>query len=85
MYMSTDVGGHKVDVVSMPEKNERFSGFSFIVVRCSLPHSPFASPLAIPIPTVQYLTNVHQKELPDPTRGYHLLILMHYRLRRDGT
>jgi hypothetical protein len=81
MYMSTEVGGHKVDVVSMPaEKNERrFSGFTFIVVRCC-----YRTPLAILVPNYSPLFTRRSSPIRHAATT---LILMHYRreeMERDA-
>jgi hypothetical protein len=70
-------GGNKVDVVSTPKENKRFSGFDFYRRK---PFSPSTSPthslFASPSPA-----DIHHKEPPDPTRGYHPLISMYYLAR----
>ncbi|KAI0274166.1 hypothetical protein BGY98DRAFT_1090659 [Russula aff. rugulosa BPL654] len=68
--------GNKMETVSTPRKNKRFSGFDFIAASCSrlrprphLPHlllPPHHSPA---------------KDPPNPTRGYHSLISMYYLAR----
>ncbi|KAI0299255.1 kinase-like domain-containing protein [Russula brevipes] len=70
------VGGNKVDGVFTPKK-KRFSGFDFdrrkpFSPSTSPPHSLFASPSP---------ADIHHKEPPDPTRGYHPLISMYYLAR----
>jgi hypothetical protein len=66
-----------MDVVSTPKKNKRFSVFDFdrrkpFSLSTSPPHSVFASPSP---------ADIHHKEPPNPTCGYHPLISMYYLAR----
>jgi len=86
--VGSKVGGSKMDVVSTPKKNKRFSGFDFYRRKLfspstSPPHSPLASPSPSQSqPSNPSLDDIHQKEPPpDPTRGYHPLISMYYLAR----
>jgi len=80
-------GGNKPDVPSTPKKNKRFSGFDFYRRKLfSSTTSPPSSPFASPSPSQSQLSNaslsdINQKEPPDPTRGYHQLISIYYLAR----
>ena len=80
-------GGNKVESLSTPRKNKRFSGFDFYRRKLFSPStSPPSSPFASPSPSQSQLSNtslsdINQKELPNPTRGYHPLISMYYLAR----
>src|SRR5579863_579241 len=80
-------GGNKTDVPSTPKKNKRFSGFDFYRRKLFSPStSPPSSPFASPSPSQSQLSNaslsdINQKEPPDPTRGYHPLISIYYLAR----
>jgi hypothetical protein len=80
-------GGNKAEVVSTPRKNKRFSGFDFYRRKLFSPStSPPPSPFASPSPSQSQLSNaslsdVNQKEPPNPTRGYHPLISIYYLAR----
>jgi serine/threonine protein kinase KIN1/2 len=86
-------GGNKLDAPSTPRKNKRFSGFDFYRRKLFSPaSSPPSSPFASPSPSQSQLSNVslsdiNQKEPPDPTRGYHPLLSIYYlsreKLERD--
>ncbi|KAI0300011.1 kinase-like domain-containing protein, partial [Multifurca ochricompacta] len=86
-------GGNKAETVSTPKKNKRFSGFDFYRRKLFSPSSsPPSSPFASPSASQSQLSNtslsdVNQKEPPDPTRGYHQLISIYYlareKLERD--
>jgi hypothetical protein len=86
-------GGHKTEVPSTPKKNRRFSGFDFYRRKLFSPStSPPSSPFASPSPSQSHLSNtslsdINQKEPPDPTRGYHPLVSIYYlareKLERD--
>ncbi|KAH9975140.1 hypothetical protein BGW80DRAFT_1225478 [Lactifluus volemus] len=85
--------GNKTEVVSTPKKSKRFSGFDFYRRKLFSPSSsPPTSPFASPSPSQSQLSNaslsdINQKEPPDPTRGYHPLISIYYlsreKLERD--
>ena len=85
--------GNKTEAVSTPKKNKRFSGFDFYRRKLFSPSSsPPSSPFASPSPSQSQLSNaslsdITQKEPPDPTRGYHPLISIYYlsreKLERD--
>ena len=80
-------GGNKADVPSTPKKNKRFSGFDFYRRKLFSPStSPPPSPFASPSPSQSQLSNpslsdVNQKEPPDPTRGYNPLLSIYYLAR----
>jgi serine/threonine protein kinase KIN1/2 len=80
-------GGSKVEVASTPRKNKRFSGFDFYRRKLFSPStSPPSSPFASPSPSQSQLSNaslsdINQREPPNPTRGYHPLISMYYLAR----
>jgi hypothetical protein len=80
-------GGNKVEVASTPRKNKRFSGFDFYRRKLFSPStSPPSSPFGSPSQSQSQLSNaslsdVNQKEPPNPTRGYHPLISMYYLAR----
>ena len=80
-------GGNKAEVPSTPKKNKRFSGFDFYRRKLFSPStSPPPSPFASPSPSQSQLSNhslsdVNQKEPPDPTRGYHPLLSIYYLAR----
>ena len=86
-------GGHKAEGASTPRKNKRFSGFDFYRRKLFSPStSPPSSPFASPSQSQSQLSNtslsdINQKEPPNPTRGYHPLISMYYlareKLERD--
>ena len=88
-----DGGGNKMEAVSTPRKNKRFSGFDFYRRKLFSPStSPPPSPFASPSPSQSQLSNtsladINQKEPPNPTRGYHPLVSMYYlareKLERD--
>ena len=79
--------GNKMETVSTPRKNKRFSGFDFYRRKLFSPStSPPSSPFASPSPSQSQLSNasladVNQKDPPNPTRGYHSLISMYYLAR----
>jgi serine/threonine protein kinase KIN1/2 len=80
-------GGNKVEAASTPRKNKRFSGFDFYRRKLFSPStSPPSSPFASPSQSQSQLSNtslsdINQKEPPNPTRGYHSLISMYYLAR----
>ena len=87
-------GEHKTEIPSTPpKKNRRFSGFDFYRSKLFSPStSPPSSPFASPSPSQSHLSDtslsdINQKEPPDPTRGYHPLVSIYYlareKLERD--
>jgi serine/threonine protein kinase KIN1/2 len=80
-------GGGNKEAVSTPRKNKRFSGFDFYRRKLFSPStSPPSSPFASPSPSQSQLSNtslsdINQKDPPNPTRGYHPLISMYYLAR----
>ena len=80
-------GGNRSEAVSTPRKNKRFSGFDFYRRKLFSPStSPPSSPFASPSQSQSQLSNtslsdINQKEPPNPTRGYHQLISMYYLAR----
>ena len=78
-------GGNKEALT--PKKNKRFSGFDFYRRKLFSPStSPPTSPFASPSPSQSHLSNtslsdINQKEPPNPTRGYHQLISIYYLAR----
>lgn len=80
-------GGNKVEAASTPRKNKRFSGFDFYRRKLFSPSaSPPSSPFASPSQSQSQLSNaslsdINQKEPPNPTRGYHSLISMYFLAR----
>ena len=79
-------GANKVEATT-PRKNKRFSGFDFYRRKLFSPStSPPTSPFASPSPSQSHLSNtslsdINQKEPPNPTRGYHPLISIYYLAR----
>ena len=79
--------GNKAEAPSTPKKNKRFSGFDFYRRKLFSPStSPPTSPFASPSPSQSQLSNpslsdINQKEPPDPTRGYHPLLSIYYLAR----
>ena len=75
-------GENKVEAASTPGKDKRFSRFDFYR------HKLFSPSTSPPQLSNTSPSDINQRELPHPTRGYHPLISMYYlareKMERDG-